>query len=71
MTDSTAGNTFPSDLETQKSKIFRDTKLSKHQRNGIVGGGNGIRQKSLDRRLSFSLLVLLIKYRLPVEIKNH
>ena len=71
MTDFTARNTFPSDLETQKSKIFRDTKLSKHQRNGIFGGGNGIRQKSLERRLSFSILVLLIKYRLLVEIKNH
>ena len=71
MSDSNAGNIFPSDLETQKSKIFRDTKLSKHQRNGIFGDGNGIRQKWLDRRLSFCLLVLLRKYRLLVEIKKH
>ena len=71
MSDFSAGNTFPSDLETQKLKNSRYTKLSKHQRNGIFEGGKGIRQKWLDRRLSFSLLVLLRKYRVLVEIKKH
>ena len=71
LSDFSAGNTFPSDLEKQKSKIFRDTKLSKHQRNGIFGGGNGIRQKCLDRRLLFCLLVILRKDRLLVEIKKN
>ena len=71
MSDFSAGNTFSSYLETQKSKIFRDTKLSKHQRNGIFLGGNGIRQKWLDRRLSFSLIVLLRKHRLLVEIRKY
>ena len=71
MSDFSAENTFSSDLETQKSNIFRDTKLSKHQRNGIFGVGNGVRKKWLDKRLSFSLLVLLRKYKLLVEIKKH
>ena len=58
-----AGNSFSINLEIQKSRIFRDTtKLSKHQRNRIFAGENRIRQRSLDKRLSFSLLVLLRKY---------
>ena len=57
------GKCISINLEIQKSRIFRDTtKLSKHQRNRIFAGGNRIRQKSLDKRLSFSLLVLLRKY---------
>ena len=71
MSDFSAENTFSSSLKTQTPNIFRDTKLSKHQRNGIFGGGNGVRKKWLDKSLSFSLLDLLRKYKLLVEIKKH